>query len=249
MSVEQIIEVKDLSFSYGTNKILDKVSFNIKKGGYVGIIGPNGGGKTTLLRILLGLLKPDSGEVKIAGQKINTALDNCHIGYVPQRISQEYGDLPANVQEIVESGLVAKEGVFAKDKNRSKKILHALKVSGLVDRRFSLIGELSGGQKQKAFVARALVSEPQIMILDEPFVGVDLASQDEFYQFLRDLNNDKGITIVFVSHDLDMITGQAREVLALNQTIVYSGKAADINEDELVKNLYAQKFTHIHHDR
>lgn len=249
MSVEQIIEVKDLRFSYGTNIILDKVNFSIKKGGYVGIIGPNGGGKTTLLRIMLGLLKPDSGEVKIAGKKISNALDSCRIGYVPQRISQEYVDLPATVEEIVESGLVAKESIFARNKDRFKKIIHALKVSGLVDKRFSLIGELSGGQRQKAFVARALVSEPQILILDEPFVGVDLSAQDEFYQFLRKLNKEEGITIIFVSHDIDMITGQAREILALNQKIVYSGEASSISEDELVKSIYAHKFTHIHHDR
>ena len=249
MPIEKIIEVNSINFSYGTNKVLKDVTFDIKKGSYVGIIGPNGGGKTTLLRIMLGLLKPDDGSIKMAGQEVGNALDNCRVGYVPQRISQEYIDLPATVEEIVESGITAKEKIFKVDKKRKHKITRALEVSGLIDKRFSLIGELSGSQRQKAFVARSLVCEPQILILDEPFVGVDLASQDEFYQFLRDLNNDKGITIVFVSHDLDMITGQAREVLALNQTIVYSGKAADINEDELVKNLYAQKFTHIHHDR
>jgi len=243
MKNDVIISIKNLSFSYNSNKVLDDINIDIERGAYLGLIGPNGGGKSTLLKIILGLLKPDSGRVEFAGGVNPRCSDDCRIGYVPQRISQDYQDLPATVFDIVESGLVAKEEIFKLQKNRNEVINDAIKLAGLKGLENKLIGELSGGQRQKAFVA------PQILILDEPFVGVDLSSQDEFYKFLRKLNIEKGLTIIFVSHDIDIISAQAKQIIALNRKIVYTGKAEKMNEKELVDNIYGQKFTHIHHDR
>lgn len=244
-----IISIKNLSFSYNSNIVLDDINIDVERGAYLGLIGPNGGGKSTLLKIILGLLKPDSGRVEFAGGVNPRCSDDCRIGYVPQRISQDYQDLPATVFDIVESGLVAKEEIFKLQKNRNEVINDAIKLAGLKGMENKLIGKLSGGQRQKAFVARALASHPQILILDEPFVGVDLSSQDEFYKFLRKLNIEKGLTIIFVSHDIDIISAQAKQIIALNRKIVYTGKAEKMNEKELVDNIYGQKFTHIHHDR
>jgi len=241
------IEFKDVTFSYGTNKVLDSVSFQINKGSYLGIIGPNGGGKSTLVKIMLGLLKPDSGEISIKGKSIEKALDICRIGYVPQRISQEYLDLPATVNEIVESGLTAKSPLFTFGKT-SETVFKAIATAGLSGSEDKLIGELSGGQRQKAFVARALAIDPQILVLDEPFIGVDLASQQDFYRFLKKLNQEKNLTIIFISHDLDMISREANEILCLNHKIIYSGKASEVDEKELIEGMYGKEFTHIHHD-
>lgn len=248
MSVTKpLIKFDQVNFSYGSNHVLKDVSFEIDKGTYLGIIGPNGGGKTTLIKILLGLLKPASGKVEIAGKSIDKALDSCRIGYVPQRISQDYLDLPATISEIVESGLIAKSSLFSSIRQH-KNIDKAIKTASLEDSKNKLIGELSGGQRQKAFVARALAIEPQILVLDEPFVGIDLSSQQDFYQFLKKLNQEQKLTIIFISHDLDMISREATEILCLNQKIVYSGKASEIDEEELVEGMYGKTFTHIHHD-
>lgn len=248
MSIKNpLIEFKNISFSYGTNKVLDNISFRIEKGSYVGIIGPNGGGKSTLIKILVGLLRPDYGEISIRGKTVEQALDICRIGYVPQRVSQEYLDLPATILEIVESGAIVKSSVFS-DRDNKKNIDEAITIAGLEPEKHRLIGHLSGGQRQKAFVARALAINPELLILDEPFVGVDLASQKEFYAFLKKLNREKNLTIIFISHDLDMISREASELLCLNHKIIYSGKATEVKEKELIGEMYGKEFTHIHHD-
>ena len=249
MKDETIIKIKDVSYSYNSVKVLEDVSFNVNSGDYIGIIGPNGSGKSTLLKIILGLIKPDKGSITISGKRLTNALDSCRVGYVSQRISQESQDLPATLYEVVESGLIAKEKLFSNSKQHKDKILQAISISGLKGNENKLIGQLSGGQRQKAFVARAIASDPQILILDEPFVGVDLASQDEFYRFLKKLNKDNGLTIIFVSHDIDIISGQASRIIALNRKIVYTGEAEKFDERQLVDNVYDRKFTHIHHDR
>ena len=249
MKDETIIKIKDVSYSYNSVNVLEDVSFNVNSGDYVGIIGPNGSGKSTLLKIILGLIKPDKGSITISGKKLTNALDSCRVGYVSQRISQESQDLPATLYEVVESGLIAKEKLFSNSRQHKDKILQAISISGLKGNENKLIGQLSGGQRQKAFVARAIASDPQILILDEPFVGVDLASQDDFYRFLKKLNKDKGLTIIFVSHDIDIISGQASRIIALNRSIVYTGEAEKFDEKQLVDNIYGPKFTHIHHDR
>lgn len=244
-----IIEVKKVNFSFGNNQVLKDVSFNVERGGYLGIIGPNGSGKSTLLKIILGLNKPKSGEVLINNVCVPEALDRCTVGYVPQRISQDFQTLPATVYEIVESGMVSEEKLFKSIKNKQERIDEALKLAGLIAKKDKLIGNLSGGQKQKAFIARSLVAQPQILILDEPFVGVDLSSQDDFYKFLNKLNVEKKLTIIFVSHDIDIITRHAKQIIALNQSVVYTGEAEKVDEAELIESIYGTKFIHIHHDR
>lgn len=249
MNHESIIKIDNISYSYNSINVLEDITFEVYRGDYLGIVGPNGSGKSTLLKIMLGLIKPDKGTITISGKKLSHALDSCRVGYVSQRISQESQDLPATVYEVVESGLVAKEKLFSNGNEHKEKVLKAIDISGLKGKENKLIGLLSGGQRQKAFVARAIASNPQILILDEPFVGVDLASQDEFYRFLKKLNTEKGLTIIFVSHDIDIISGQANRMIALNRKIVYTGEAERLDEKELVDNIYGHKFTHIHHDR
>lgn len=223
------IEVKNLYFSYHKeNNVINNLSFVVKKGDYLGIIGPNGGGKTTLIKIILGLLSPTRGSVFVSG--------NC--SYVPQKAAQEISGLPATVKEIIESG---------KEKN-NQKIEEATTITGVKKYENKLISELSGGERQKVFIARALIKEPDILVLDEPSSGVDVSSQDSFYSFLRKIN-ERGITIIFVSHDINVIANETKSVLCVGGKSTCFGTPQETLTDKNIENLYGRKvkfFLHKH---
>lgn len=243
-----IIEAKEINFSYGGNVVLDHVSFTVEKGDYVGIVGPNGGGKTTLLKVLIGLFKPSSGTAFINGIPVNQFKDKSKIGYVPQRISQENLSFPATVYEVVKSALLANSGIFSRpDKLNEKSIYDALTISGILDLKNSLLSSLSGGQRQRVYVARALAQNPEILFLDEPFVGVDVATQKDFYAFLKTLNQQRGLTILFVSHDIDVITDEVKSILCLNRGLLCLDSPKALHEPNVIENLYGKKIMHIHH--
>lgn len=243
-----IIEAKNLNFSYGTNVILNNISFSIDEGDYVGIVGPNGGGKSTLLKIFVGLLKLNSGSLTILNQPINTFTNKFLVGYVPQHASQETDNFPATVYEIVESGLLGKKKLFqGTNKNDHVLITNALKIAGIQELANSLISRLSGGQKQRVYVARALVSQPKILILDEPFTGVDINTQKDFYAFLKKINVEQKLTIIFVSHDIDVISDEVKSVLCLNRNLLCLSSPHMLHEPNVIEEIYGKKITHIHH--
>ena len=243
------IEINDLSFRYNVHAVLDNISFRIEAGNYVGIIGPNGGGKTTLLRLLLGLLKPQTGIIKIFGTEIQQYQHRYELGYVPQHVSQDNINLPASVYEIVESGRTARLGLFARPgKADIHAINKALEIARVAEFRKSMMSELSGGQRQRVYVARALAAEPKVLFLDEPFIGIDLAAQEDFYAFLRELNETQGLTILFVSHDVDIISAEVKELLCLNRRLVCQGKPHELIEEHMIEKLYGKTITHIHHE-
>ena len=213
------IEFKKVSFGYKNNLVLKDVSFSVKYGDYLGIIGPNGAGKTTLVKLMLGLLKPLSGNVLLFGKNIEKAKNLLYkIGYVPQSVSREEFYFPATVEEVVLSGRVAKKGLLRwfdkKDKKAVEKVLQIVKIS---DYRHKILNELSGGERQKVFIARALASEPEILILDEPVVGVDVLSTVNFYSLLKEINEKLGITIILITHDVGEIISQATRVIYLSR--------------------------------
>lgn len=248
MQVAPIIEVENLNFSYNNISVLENISFAVEPGDYVGILGPNGGGKTTLLKILVGLLKPKSGEIKIFGQDLNKIKNRTTIGYVPQRIAQDNVAFPATVYEIVESGLIAKKGLLGNITTADHDAIErALQTTNITDLKSRLMSQLSGGQRQRVYLARSLASDPKILILDEPFVGVDPNSQKDFYNFLKELNTKHGITILFVSHDIDTITGEIKSILCLNRGLFCYGAKEIIHEEDMIKKIYGQSITHIHH--
>jgi len=244
-----IIEVKDVSFAYNGNSVLEHVSFKIERGDYVGIVGPNGGGKTTLLKILVGLLSAQSGSVLVEGVPIGSFETKYKIGYVPQRISQDNASFPATVYEVVESGRVPQMGMWARfgteDRNAIDK---ALQVAGIIGLKNVLVSSLSGGQRQRVYVARALATQPEILILDEPFVGIDVSAQKDFYSFLKKLNEEEHLTILFVSHDVDMITEEVKSVLCLNRGLLCFGRPELLHEGNMIESLYGKRVTHIHHE-
>jgi zinc transport system ATP-binding protein len=242
------IELDDINYRYNDQGVLEHISLTVDSGEYLGIIGPNGGGKTTLVRIMLGLLKPSSGDVKIFGQNITSFKKRYLIGYVPQRAAHEEFYFPGSVEEVVESGRTARRGLLKRySRVDYDAVQKAMEVADVLKFRNRLVGELSGGERQRVFIARALSGEPQILILDEPVVGVDIASKDTFYSFLRHLNQDFNITIIFVSHDVGAIAHEAKNILCLNRRLICHGPPRDYIKEEFLEQVYGSKVTSIFH--
>lgn len=242
-----IIEIKNVSFAYGKAKVLKEITLNIHKGDYLGIIGPNGGGKTTLVKLILGLLKLDEGSIKLFGKDISKFKDWYKVGYVAQKNKIDT-NFPATVREVVEMGRISKRGLFkwltAEDRKVAQKALDYVDVSNYQD---SLITELSGGQQQRVFIARALANESEILFLDEPTTGVDAKSQDIFYKLLKKLNRELGMTIVVISHDIDFIAKEATEIACVNYKITYHGVPEKAFEKENLDTLYGDDVKFIFH--
>lgn len=250
MSVENsAIQFSNVSFSYEGKVALDDISFTINEGDYVGIIGPNGAGKTTLIKLLLTLLKPTTGAISVFNTPIDRFAKKYKIGYVPQRISQLSYYFPATVEEVVMSGLTPRLGIFKGiGQSERKAIADAMDITGVTPFKSSLIGNLSGGQRQRVFIARALVAHPKILVLDEPTVGVDVSSQEMFYGFLSMLNKKHNITILFVTHDIDVITKEAQYVLCINKELVCHVQTSKFNKKEYLQSVYGKKVISVHHE-
>lgn len=249
-SEEIHIKLDNVSFSYedGTS-VLEDLSFSVHKGEYLGIIGPNGGGKTTLVKLILGLLHPTTGVVQLFGQDRHDFKQKYRIGYVPQRVTQTDRNFPATVLEVVRSGRTARRGFLRKFSARDNAaVLRAMELSGITRYQHTLIGNLSGGERQRVFIARALASNPDVLILDEPTVGVDIGAQKTFYEFLGSLNRDQHLTIMFISHDVDMIAQETKTVLCLNHNLVCHGLPHELENEHLIKRLYGENVRRAPHN-
>ncbi len=215
---KKIIEMRGVSFVQDSSRILENIDLEIKQGEFLGIIGPNGAGKTTLLKIMLGLIKPTSGTIKLFGEDIHDFKDWYKIGYIPQHALSFDPNFPVNVFEVVSMGRISKKGLFKNLGKEDKQVIDgALEIVGMKEYKNRRIGELSGGQQQRVFIARALSSQPELLILDEPTVGVDIAGQKEFYDFLEKLNKEKKITLVLVTHDIGNITSHVGKLACINK--------------------------------
>lgn len=201
------IEIHNLRFSYGQIPVFDNVSFSVKEGDFLGIIGPNGGGKTTLLKLMLGLLQPDSGEIRIFSEKVPSK--KISIGYVPQNTQQNI-EFPITAEECVTTGLLGKP------KSREK-VLQALKLVDMESDAKRHLGSFSGGERQRILIARALVSEPRILFLDEASSHIDSLGQGDFYTLLEKLN--QLMTIVIVSHDMTALSSRIKSIACVNHTV------------------------------
>jgi zinc transport system ATP-binding protein len=242
------ITADQVSFHYGRELILDKVSFTIANGEFVGIIGPNGSGKTTLLKIILGLLSPQSGQVCVFDKPVKIGAHANQIGYIPQKVTQLETRFPITVEEVVTLGRLNQKGLM-KRLNKSDKeiVVHALETVELLPFRNRLITDLSGGQQQRAFIAKALAGEPKLLILDEPTVGIDVESQEKFYALLSELNKKHQLTIVLVSHDVDVVVNEVSSVLCLNKTLIYHGNPKTFLKEDYLEKLYGKHRKYIIH--
>lgn len=217
---EKIIEMMDISLERSNTRVLENISLVIERGEFLGVIGPNGAGKTTLLKIMLGLIKPTSGTIRLFGKDIHDFRDWYRIGYIPQHALNFDENFPISVHEVVSMGRFAKKGLFKTlGKEDVKAIDEALEIVGMSEYRNRRIGELSGGQQQRVFIARALSSQPDLLILDEPTVGVDITMQKEFYDFLERLNKEKKITLVLATHDISNITARVGKLACINRKL------------------------------
>jgi len=215
-----IFDVKNINFSSNGQHILSNISLEIFNGEYIAIIGPNGGGKTTLARMLLGLDKPTSGEIKLYGKKIKEFKMWSKIGYVPQRASHVDENFPATVEDIVKMGRTSKRSFFSSYSSEDKQAIEDSMIKmDVLDLKDKMIGKLSGGQRQRVMIARALASKPEILILDEPNTGVDMVSQKRFYTLLSKLNKEENITILFITHDVGVIADDISRLFTINQKI------------------------------
>jgi zinc transport system ATP-binding protein len=217
------VQVSDLSVDLGGRLVLRGIDLRIRQGEVVAVLGTNGSGKSTLIKTVVGLLPAARGEVRLFGTPVHRFRQWRRIGYVPQRITAA-GGVPATVYEVVSSGLLSKRRLFSPLGASGKQAIEqALEVVDMADRRKDAVAELSGGQQQRVLIARALVSDPELLILDEPTAGVDLASQQIFADAIRD-RVASGTTVVMVSHDLGPMDALIdRSVVMRRGRIVYDG--------------------------
>ncbi|WP_425354978.1 metal ABC transporter ATP-binding protein [Paenibacillus shirakamiensis] len=199
------MELDQVSFSYKDQKVITDLNFTAKERDFVGIIGSNGTGKTTLLKMIVGLLAPSSGEIRLFGEPVRKFRDWERIGYVPQKNS--FNPLfPATVKEVVMSGLYSNRKVLKRmtqgDRKKSEDAMEVMRITEIADKR---IGQLSGGQQQRVFLARALINHPDLLILDEPTVGIDIQTQTDFFDLIFHMHAHHQMTFLMVSHDIDMI--------------------------------------------
>ncbi len=231
-----LIIARDIDFRHGEDVVLSAVSFEIFPGDYVGILGANGSGKTTLIKLIVGLLEPTGGSIKLFGDDPRVFRGWDQIGYVPQHVFKNDQNFPATVEEIVASGFGRDERRLSVVERRSymEQALESARVAHVRHRR---IGELSGGEQQRTFIARALATRPKLLILDEPTTGIDRTSEQEFYALLKRLNDD-GMTILLISHDLDAIAREVKRVMCLNQALVYFGVPEGLHQPGTLETMY-----------
>lgn len=245
-----LINLHNISYQYEQTKALTDINLTIAEGDFLAIIGPNGSGKSTLLKIILGLLKPTKGEVLLFRKPVTQFKDKERIGYVSQKSNSFNTGFPATVTEVVRSGLVKKTGLFHRyPANVDKLVKQALKSVGMDEFSMKNIGDLSGGQQQRVFIARALISNPNILILDEPTVGVDSKNVKSFYNMLSHLNREHNITIVLVTHDVDAVSKSISHVACLNQSIHFHGFKNDMDQmsDEQLEAWYGHAVRKVDH--
>ncbi len=219
-----LIKLENVSFAYDDQVVLEDISLEINAGDFLAILGPNGSGKSTLLRLILGLLRPKRGSIYLFGQEISRFKEWWRLGYVPQRATYHVDPVfPISVKEVVEMGRLSRKK-FPRffDQRDHQAVLKALGQVGMEKFLYRRISELSGGQQQRVFIARAIVSEPEVLLLDEPTTGVDAVTQERFYDMLAELNT-QGLTIVIVTHDIGIVNRHVRQVACLNKRLVYHG--------------------------
>jgi zinc transport system ATP-binding protein len=243
-----ILEVSNLHVDRTNSPVIEHASFAIHRGDYVGIVGPNGGGKTTLLLALLNILPRTKGTIRLFGQNIDSFSNWEKVAYVPQHAVNFDSQFPLVVRELVSLGRVNRSNLGRtlkrEDWESVDEVLEFMGISDIANRR---VGQLSGGQKQRVFVAKALVRNPEIILLDEPIVGVDAETQEKFYKKLSDLNLKKGITILLVTHDLTAVFCRMSKVMCVNRWVNVAEITEGVEPEEVLRKAYGEHFHFVFH--
>ncbi|MFO7834363.1 MAG: metal ABC transporter ATP-binding protein [Halohasta sp.] len=237
-----LLTLDDVSFGYTANPVVTDVSLTVDSGEYVGLIGPNGSGKSTLLQLMLGLYTPDTGTIDLFGRPAGEFVDRERVGYVAQDVTENTKKMPITVSEVVLMGRFPHTGfgrVGKRDRELTQQALETVGIDHLADRR---ITKLSGGQRQRAYIARALAGEADLLVLDEPTVGVDAESVDAFFELLDGLNAD-GMTVLLVEHDIGAVLEHADRVICLNRELYFDGLPTEFAESNALDRAYG---TNVH---
>ncbi len=242
------IDINNLTVKLNGREVLNNITLSLEKGRFLGVVGPNGGGKTTLLRVILGLIRPDSGEIKIFTESPEKVLKKGNVfGYLPQSFKVP-PDFPIRVIDVVMMGRYGRVGMLRwpgeEDRRKALEYLSVMGIEGLKNVPF---GELSGGQQQRASVARALAGEPGILILDEPNTGIDVIGQGDFYHLLKGLQKRLNITILMASHDIGTIPAYVDEIACLNNTLHYHGNPVGALDEAVLTELYGKNVDLLQH--
>ncbi|MCK0471539.1 metal ABC transporter ATP-binding protein [Halalkalibacter sp. APA_J-10(15)] len=248
--LNEAIKMNQVSFRYDHRNVLEDISFTVRRGAFLGLVGPNGSGKSTLIKLMLGLLPMQQGQIELFGTKVSKFRMWDKIGFVSQKANSFNSGFPATVFEVVSMGLYGKVGMFRfLTKAHRQKVRETVEIVGMSEYLHQNIGELSGGQQQRVFIARALVSDPELLILDEPTVGVDVKSVQQFYSLLDQLNCEKGITLIMVTHDIGAMTNHVTDVACLNKSLHFHGNTADFEANQDLSAFYGHDvhlLTHNH---
>jgi zinc transport system ATP-binding protein len=231
-----VIDVADVSFGYTATPVIANIDLQVDRGEYVALIGPNGSGKSTLLKLMLGLLEPDSGRVELFGERAAAFDAGDRIGYVGQHASAAK-DMPITVREVVKMGRFPHVGFGRLSAQDWEIVDSAIETVGMGSFANQRITELSGGQRQRAFIARALAGEAELLVLDEPTVGVDAESVEAFYDLLETLNDDD-ITVLLVEHDLSAVCDHADRVVCLNREIFFDGPTDEFADSDALARAF-----------
>ena len=222
--MENIISVRDLGFDYGDGWVFHKLNLDVPEGDFVAVIGANGAGKSTLMKMLAHALPPTMGNIFYYGIPIEKFDQWEKIGYVAQNPAKMQRDFPISVREVIALGLIQKNKLWqrfgSEEDEKIEKVLETFQLKDLEQRK---IGELSGGQQQRVFLARAMVKEPKILLLDEPATGIDAASKIALYDMLQEINFEQNVTIIMISHDLELAAGAAKSALCISHGICFRG--------------------------
>jgi zinc transport system ATP-binding protein len=242
------IDINNLTVKLNNREVLTNITMSLDEGRFLGIVGPNGGGKTTFLRVVLGLVKPASGEIRIFGKLPEEILKTGSIfGYLPQTFKVS-PDFPVRVIDVVMMGRYGRVGMLrwlkAEDKRKAMEYLSVMGIEKLKDVQF---GELSGGQQQRASIARALAGEPRILLLDEPSTGIDVIGQGDFYHLMKGLQKRFNLTILMVSHDIGTIPAYIDEIACLNYTLHYHGNPVGALNETVLTTLYGKNIDVLQH--
>jgi len=243
-----IISLKNITVRFGEAVALEHVHLSVHEGEIVSIVGPNGGGKTTLLKTILGIVKPHTGSIGVLGHTPHASDLKGDVGYLPQsNMYTQY--FPVNAFDVVSMSFHAKKRIGQKfTAENQKRVIESLALVGMADHINIPFGNLSGGQQQRVLIARALAGNPKILILDEPSTGLDAVAQDTFYHLLHTIREKTGVTIVMVSHDIGSVSIYADQIACLNRRIHFHGKPQDGIPDKALEKTFGQSIHFLVHD-
>ncbi len=240
------LAISELCVKYNSADVLKRISFKVGAGDYIGIVGPNGSGKSTLIKAVLGLVGAERGEISLFGAPLARFTEWRRVGYLPQRLRYFNPDFPATVEEVVGLGLLAGKCLPRKLNRADREAVEKnLALMGITEIRKRCIGELSGGQQQRVLLARAVVGGPELLILDEPTTALDPETRDRFYNLLRMLNREQGVTVILVTHDTASIGTYATRFLYIDKELIFNGTFDEFCHSEEMTNLFGEYAQHL----